>query len=167
MITHFNNVPNSTSARKIVLSLMGTSHKGYIDVESSVIQTQFSNEDEGEKEQKQTNVEDKLPTVKKLEEEINVLNKKIEKNSDILDKIESYIVYLNKLKEENVIEQSKTEPLYKIFEDWLLQRVIIHVNGCDIQGVLTEISHEYIKLVESEHIVVIPINKIDFIKLPL
>ena len=165
------NYNNTTSVRKTALSLIGRVYENNlyekdIDMDLSAIDT--PHHPQKRVEQAAANEGDQSANIKKLEEKINILNQKLEQNNNTLYQLESYIIDLkNDQKTEYNTGQYNTYPLYDILKDWLLKRMIMHINGSCIEGVLTEIRPDYVKLVEAEHIVVTPLSRIDLIKLPL
>lgn len=172
MINLYNEYikPNykTTSARKTVLSLMWNGCDKGIYEASPTFEENTSPYDEIEQVDRElASVNPKSLDIEKYEKEISMLNKKIEEHSNTLYHIKSYISDLNKLKTENNAEEYIAEYIYNILKDYLLKRIFIQVNGSDIQGILTEITPMYIKLIEDEYIVVVPLTKIDFVKFSL
>lgn len=157
---YINSGYKTTSARKTVLSIMwGGREIGSAEYDDAKLA------DNG-----LYGIHPKPLNVKKIEERISTLDEKIDEYKNTLSKIETYVLDLKKAKVENNISKHNIEPMpiYNILKDYLLKRISLRVNRSNIQGILTEITPDYIKLIEDQYnIIVAPLTKIDFIKLPL
>ena len=72
----------------------------------------------------------------------------------------------DKLKNDNCYCEEKQEnQFYNTLKKWVMKQISICINGFDIQGVLTEISKDCLTLVVLESIYIIPLQRIDFVKL--
>ncbi|NLN40774.1 MAG: hypothetical protein GX160_02060 [Clostridiales bacterium] len=101
---------------------------------------------------------------KTYEDKLNKIEKMIHENTRDINRFE--ILIQEKLNTHNFQCQQKQEnELYNMLKKWLMKQIFICINGSEVQGVLTEINRECLTLVVLESIYIIPLQRIDFVKM--
>lgn len=160
--------PNKTSAKKILYSLMSPPYhcdsikESDADPDELIIKSKVREKES----QKSTNIPIQLEILnfKDYENKLDKIEKMIHENKREINKFEVFI--RDQFKPDNCQCKEKQEnQLYNMLKKWLMKQMLICINGFDVQGVLTEINKECLTLVVSESIYIIPLQRIDFVKL--
>ena len=149
---------SGTSARKILLSLM--SHPYYQDT----VKKSNTTTEEIDLNSPNTPIQLEILNFKNYGNKLEKIEKMIQANKNEIRELQ--ILVQEKHKADNsMYEEEQKIQFYSMLGEWLLKQVYICVNGLNIQGVLTQISRHCLTLVASESIYIIPLNRIDFVKL--
>jgi len=160
--------PNKTSAKKILYSLMSYPYQCDTIKESNdyIVEPATQNKIKEKGSQKSINMPIQLEilNLKDYENKLDKIVKMIQENKKEINKFE--IMIQDKLKNDNCYCEEKQEnQFYNTLKKWVMKQISICINGFDIQGVLTEISKDCLTLVVLESIYIIPLQRIDFVKL--
>jgi len=160
--------PNKTSARKILYSLMSSPYQCDTTNRSNdcTVESNIENIIKETENQQSPNIPIQLEILnfKTYENKLDKIEEMIQENKRNINRFE--ILIQDKLKYDNCQCNKKQEnQLYNMLKKWLMKQISICINGFDVQGVLTEINKECLTLVVSESIYIIPLHRIDFVKL--